>query len=170
VKSTISLASLPGFSGEADLWRRKVRNTLDAVLENKGRTVHHVAPTATVLEAVRKMNQERIGALLVHDDQEIVGIFTERDVLTRVLDSDRDPAATKVSEVMTTEPVSVRSTTLVEEAMAIVTDKRCRHLPVLDDGELVGLVSIGDLTRWVSRHQEVQIQDLVNFITRKYPA
>jgi CBS domain-containing protein len=147
-----------------------VRNTLDAVLENKGRTVHRVAPTETVLEAVRKMNEERIGALLVHDDQGIVGIFTERDVLTRVLDSDRDPAETKVSEVMTTEPVSVRSTTLVEEAMAIVTEKRCRHLPVLDDGELVGMVSIGDLTRWVGRHQEVQIQDLVNFITRKYPA
>jgi CBS domain-containing protein len=147
-----------------------VRNTLDAVLENKGRTVHSVAPAATVIEAVRKMNQERIGALLVHDDQEIVGIFTERDVLTRVLDSDRDPATTRVSEVMTTEPVSVRSTTLVEEAMAIVTDKRCRHLPVLDDDELVGLVSIGDLTRWVGRNQEIQIQDLVNFITRKYPA
>jgi len=129
-----------------------------------------VAPETTVLDAVRKMNQERIGALLVHDDQEIVGIFTERDVLTRVLDSDRDPAKTRVSEVMTTEPVSVRSTTLVEEAMAIVTDRRCRHLPVLDDDELVGLVSIGDLTRWVGRHQEIQIQDLVNFITRKYPA
>ena len=147
-----------------------MRNTLDAVLENKGRTVHRVAPETTVLDAVRKMNQERIGALLVHDDQEIVGIFTERDVLTRVLDSDRDPAKTRVSEVMTTEPVSVRSTTLVEEAMAIVTDRRCRHLPVLDDDELVGLVSIGDLTRWVGRHQEIQIQDLVNFITRKYPA
>ena len=147
-----------------------MRNTLDAVLNNKGRVVHSVAPDSTVLHAVRRMNHERIGALLVCEDREVVGIFTERDVLTRVLDSDRDPATTSVSEVMTTEPVAVRSTALVEEAMAIITEKRCRHLPVLDEGELVGLVSIGDLTRWVGRHQEVQIQDLVNFITRRYPA
>jgi CBS domain-containing protein len=147
-----------------------MRNSLDAVLDHKGRTVHSVDPDSTVLEAVRKMNQERIGSLLVCENREVVGIFTERDVLTRVLDSDRNPATTPVSEVMTTEPVAVRSTTLVEEAMAIITEKRCRHLPVLDKGELVGLVSIGDLTRWVGRNQEVQIQDLVNFITRKYPA
>jgi len=147
-----------------------MQNTLADVIAVKGRTVHSVAPEATVLDAVRAMNGEKIGALLVRDGEEVVGIFTERDVLCRVLDSGRDPAATKVSEVMSTELVAVQPSTRVEEAMAVITEKRCRHLPVLDDGELVGLVSIGDLTRWVSRHQEGHIQDLVNYITRKYPA
>ncbi|MEJ2190142.1 MAG: CBS domain-containing protein, partial [Acidobacteriota bacterium] len=70
---------------------------------------------------------------------------------------------------MSTEIVTVGPSTHVEEAMAVITERRCRHLPVLDDGKLVGLVSIGDLTRWVSRHQQGHIQDLVNYITRKYP-
>lgn len=147
-----------------------MQNTLADVIAVKGSTVHSVAPEATVLDAVRAMNAEKIGALLVRDGEEVVGIFTERDVLCRVLDTERDPAATKVSEVMSTELVAVQPSTRVEEAMAVITEKRCRHLPVLDDGELVGLVSIGDLTRWVSRHQEGHIQDLVNYITRKYPA
>ena len=147
-----------------------MQNTLADVIAVKGSTVHSVAPEATVLDAVRAMNAEKIGALLVRDGEEVVGIFTERDVLCRVLDSERDPATTRVAEVMSTELVAVRPSTRVEEAMAVITEKRCRHLPVLDDGELVGLVSIGDLTRWVSRHQEGHIQDLVNYITRKYPA
>ena len=131
--------------------------------------MHHIGPEATVLEAVRAMNAQKIGALLICDGGEVLGIFTERDVLTRVLENERDPAATKISEVMSTEVVTVGPSTHVEEAMAVITERRCRHLPVLDDGKLVGLVSIGDLTRWVSRHQQGHIQDLVNYITRKYP-
>ena len=146
-----------------------MKDTLDAVLADKGRGLHHVAPEATVLDAVGKMNQERIGAVLVCVSGELVGIFTERDVLCRVVAEGRDPAATRVVDVMTPEVVAVRSTTLVEEAMAVVTERRFRHLPVIDDGELKGIVSSGDLTRQVSRHQEVHIKDLVNFITGKYP-
>ena len=147
-----------------------MKDTLDAVLADKGRGLHHVAPEATVLDAVGKMNQERIGAVLVCVSGELVGIFTERDVLCRVVAEGRDPAATRVVDVMTPEVVAVRSTTLVEEAMAVVTERRFRHLPVIDDGELKGIVSSGDLTRQVSRHQEGHIKDLVNFITGKYPA
>ena len=146
-----------------------MKDTLVAVLARKGSEVHCVVPEATVLVAVRKMNEERIGALLVCDRGDVVGIFTERDILCRVVDSTRDPATTTVAEVMTNELVAVPPDTLVEEAMAVITAKRCRHLPVIEDGNLVGLVSIGDLTSWVSRHQEVHIQDLVNFITGKYP-
>lgn len=146
-----------------------MKDTLKAVLAHKGATVHCVVPEATVLDAVRKMNQEHIGALLVRDGPEVVGIFTERDVLCRVLDSGRDPKSTAVEEVMTREIVAVSPGTGIKEAMALITDKRCRHLPVMEGGELKGLVSIGDLTRWVSRHQEGHIQDLVNFITGKYP-
>ena len=146
-----------------------MRDTLDAVLQHKGSTVQTVAPQSTVLEAVRKMNAERIGALLVCDNERPVGMFTERDVLCRVVDSGRDPHDTHVSEVMTTELVVVGPTTTVDEAMAVVTAKRCRHLPVVAGDRLVGLVSAGDLTRWVTRNQQHQIQDLVNYITGRYP-
>jgi CBS domain-containing protein len=146
-----------------------VKDTLVAVLARKGSKVHCVVPEVTVLAAVRKMNEERIGALLVCDGSDVLGIFTERDILCRVVDSTRDPATTEVAEVMTNELIAVPPDTLVEEAMAVITEKRCRHLPVIDDGNLVGLVSIGDLTSWVSRHQEGHIKDLLNFITGKYP-
>jgi CBS domain-containing protein len=147
-----------------------MKNTLEAVLANKGPAIHYVVPEAKVIAAVRTMNQERIGAVLVCVSGEMVGIFTERDVLCRVVDEGRDPTATKVVEVMTSEVVAVRPTTLVEEAMAVITEKRIRHLPVVDnDGLLRGLVSSGDLTGWASRNQEVHITDLVNYITGRYP-
>jgi CBS domain-containing protein len=144
-------------------------DTLAAVLSQKGGTVHNVSPESSVRDAVQKMNEERIGALLVCSDDKPIGIFTERDVLCRIVDQGRDPATTQVSEVMTRELVVVKPSTTVEEAMAVVTEKRCRHLPVVEDDELHGMVSIGDLTRWVTRNQEVHIQDLVNYITGKYP-
>lgn len=143
---------------------------LSTLLQSKGSTVHNIAPTATVLDAVRKMNAEKIGCLLVQTQKEVVGIFTERDVLTRVVDQGRDPVATRVEDVMTNNPVAVAPSTTVEEAMVVVTERRCRHLPVMEDDHLVGLISIGDLTRWVTRNQAFHIQDLVNFITGKYPA
>ena len=144
-------------------------DTLSAILNEKGTAVHAVEPSASVLDAVKKMNEERIGALLVIEGSKPVGIFTERDVLTRVVDKSRDPGGTRVEEVMSTEVVAVSPKTTVDEAMAVITERRCRHLPVLDDGRLEGMVSIGDLTRWVTRKQRYEIQDLVNFITGKYP-
>jgi CBS domain-containing protein len=148
----------------------KVKNTLLAVLEQKGSVIHSVSPDMSVLDAVRKMNQERVGAVLVLDGDDLVGIFTERDVLARVVDQARDPSVTRVVEVMTMQPVVVDPRITVTEAMAVVSEKRCRHLPVVDEGRLIGLVSAGDLTHWVTRHQEFHIQDLVNYITRRYPA
>ena len=146
-----------------------MKDSLKTLLKNKGRAVHAVPPETTVLDAVRKMNQERIGALLVMNGDDLVGIFTERDVLTRIVDQGRDPGATRVAEVMTSKPVVVTAAATVNEAMAIVSEKRCRHLPVVDEGRLVGLVSAGDLTHWVTRGHEYHIQDLVNYITGKYP-
>lgn len=146
-----------------------MKDTLAAVLVHKGNTVHSVAPTATVLDAVRTMNEAKIGAVMVCESSEMLGIFTERDVLCRVVDSDRDPASTRVVEVMTSDVITVPSTINVEDAMAVITEKRCRHLPVVDGEDLKGLVSIGDLTRWIGRHQRHHIQDLVNYITQKYP-
>ena len=143
---------------------------LAVVVERKGTEVHSVAPTATVLEAVLQMNRERIGALLVREGGQVVGIFSERDVLTRVIARDLDPTTTPVTEVMTTSLVTVGPRTTVAEAMAVVTEKRCRHLPVMEGDRLLGLVSIGDLTRWVTRRQAWHIEDLVRYITDVYPA
>ena len=146
-----------------------MQDTLATVLANKGAAIHYVVPETKVLDAVEKMNRERIGALLVCVSGELVGIFTERDVLCRVVGERRDPATTRVVDVMTSDLVTVRSSTSVEEAMAIITERRFRHLPVIDDGALKGIVSSGDLTRRVSRNQEGHIKDLMNFITGKYP-
>jgi CBS domain-containing protein len=146
-----------------------MQTTLDKVLRDKGDKVFTIQPGATVLEAVREMNQKRIGSLLVTDQDRVVGVFSERDVLCRIVDRERDPAATTVADVMTRELVVVKPSMTVEEAMSVCTEKRCRHLPVMENDRLEGVVSIGDLTRWLVRDQAYQIKDMVNYITGKYP-
>jgi CBS domain-containing protein len=141
-----------------------MENMLIEVIHEKGNVIHSVSPDTTIAEAVRKMNDNRIGAIVVMEGDRLVGIFTERDVLTRVAGQDLDPQATPVSQVMTSDVVTVKSTTTVEEAMRIVTELRFRHLPIMDEERLIGLVSSGDLTRWVVRDQEDTIHDLVNYI------
>ena len=117
------------------------------------------------------MNRERIGSVLVCDSEGAVGIFTERDVLARVVSAAKDPAATVVADVMTSPFVTVKATTTVEEAIRVITTKRCRHLPVMGEGgEILGLVSIGDITQWIVREQENQIEGLFDYIEGRYPA
>jgi CBS domain-containing protein len=140
------------------------------LLEEKGRVVHSVAPDTTVVDAVNAMNAHRLGAVLVVEQGEPVGIFTERDVLRRVVTPGLPPASTLVGDVMTREVIVVTPTTTVEEAMAIVTEKRCRHLPVVEQDRVTGMISIGDLTRWVTRGHVFELQQLINYITDKYPA
>ena len=147
-----------------------MQTTLRAVLEEKGRDVHAVAPESTVVEAVGIMNEHGIGAVLVREDDRTAGIFTERDVLRRVVAAGRDPATVAVREVMTERVLCVQAGTTVEEAMAVVTETRCRHLPVVEGDRLVGLVSSGDLTRRVTRGQRFEIDRLVAYVTRRYPA
>ena len=137
------------------------------LLTEKGRQVYTVRKGATVCEAVREMNRKGVGALLVMADERPVGIFTERDVLRRVVDVDRDPELTKVVEVMTPDPVTIRSDTRVEDVMAQMTERRFRHMPVVDGTELVGLVSIGDVMRWVMLHMEDHLQHMTEYITGK---
>lgn len=147
-----------------------MKDPLWMLLDEKGRAVHSVAPDATVVEAVDAMNAQRVGALLVVDHGEPVGIFTERDVLQRVVMPGLPPASTRVRDVMTDEVIVVTPKTTVEEAMAIVTEKRCRHLPVMEEDGVTGIISIGDLTRWVTRGHVYELQQLINYVTDKYPA
>lgn len=139
------------------------------LLADKGRQVYTTRKSVTVHEAVREMNRKRVGALIVIDEQRPVGIFTERDVLRRIVDEDRDPALTKVVEVMTPNPATVVSSMSVEDAMAMMTERRFRHLPVIEDGVLVGIVSIGDLMRWVTLHQAEHIDQMAQYITGAEP-
>lgn len=144
---------------------------LSVILEAKERSeIFSVSPDSTVLEAVQLMNRERIGCLLVGEPRRAVGIFTERDVLVRVVAAGKEPDGVRVSEVMTSPFVAVRATNTVEEAMRVITTKRCRHLPVqAEDDGIIGLISIGDLTRWTVRDQESQIDGLFEYIAGAYP-
>lgn len=143
---------------------------VSTLLAEKGRQVYTIAPTATVRDAVREMNEKGVGALLVLVEDCPVGIFTERDVLRRVVDEGRNAKATTVADVMTSDVLVVEPSTPVEQVMATMTQRRIRHLPVVEEGKVVGLVSIGDVTRWVSQNQEAHIQRMTDYITGRAPA
>ncbi len=143
--------------------------TVGQILTEKGATVYSVKPGATVLEAVDEMCRRHVGAILVCDDGHPRGMFSERDLMVRVVLRRRDPLVTRVDEVMTREVVGVGQDTSVNEAMAIMTQRRCRHLPVMSDGRVVGMISIGDLVRRASRHQEYEIRMLQDYISGRYP-
>ncbi len=144
-------------------------DTVAHILKVKGSAVHNAAPGDTVLAAVEKMCAHNVGALLVCDAGHPVGMFTERDLMTSVILGRKDPAVTTVGEVMSREVVYVEPVTSASEAMAVMTERRCRHLPVAAEGRLVGLISIGDLVRWASRNQEFEIRMLTDYICGKYP-
>ncbi len=140
------------------------------VLGRKGARVHTIAPTDTVFDAVKRMVELNTGSLLVVDGREVCGIITERDYLRRIVLEGRTSKSTRVAEIMTDRVVIVEPGTDVQEAMAIMTGRRIRHLPVLDGEDLVGLVSIGDLVKQVSQDRKYEIQYLTDYITGKYPA
>ena len=134
--------------------------SLGEVLAEKGGQVYVISRGDTVRAAVRKMNDRGIGALVVMQDDRVIGIFTERDVLRRVVDEGRDPKATPIEAVMTTDVSFASKETSVAATMELMTSGRFRHLPVLDGDKLIGMISIGDLLRWLMLHQEHLINQL----------
>ncbi len=126
--------------------------------------VYTIAPAATVLEAAMLMAERNIGALLVQDGAKIVGIVTERDFARKVLPAQRGARDTPVREVMSAEVMYVRPSHTSEECMALMTDSRLRHLPVMDQGKLIGLVSIGDLVKDIISDQRFTIEQLEQYI------
>lgn len=135
------------------------------VLDDKGRQLFVISPAVAVSEAVRLMNERGVGALVVLDGGRLAGIFTERDVLRRIVDEGRPAATTRVGTVMTAAVRTVDPSTTVEAAMELMTANRFRHLPVVEGGEVVGMVSIGDLMRWVTLHQQGHIARMAEYIT-----
>jgi len=139
--------------------------TLREILKTKGSEVLTISPVATVLEAVCRMNEHRVGALVVMERGRVVGIFTERDILRRVVGEQRPPAAIAVAEVMTRNVICCDPSTTVEEAGRLMKDRRVRHVPVCDSaGRLVGMVSIGDLNAYHLRAQEAAIRSLEDYV------
>jgi CBS domain-containing protein len=146
-----------------------MQTQLRTLLEDKGGTVFSVSPDVTVSAAVELLNAKRVGAVLVMSGQQLVGIFTERDVLRRVVGEHRNPDTTRISDVMTRELVVMRPVSTVQDAMTVVAERRCRHVPVVDEGKVLGVISAGDLNHWLIRNREVDIEQLVDYISGKYP-
>lgn len=137
------------------------------ILESKGNDVHTIDPDASVFAAVSAMVENNVGALLVTDGDDIAGIITERDYLRRIAVEGRTSRDTRVAEIMSSPVVYVGSDCDIEEAMAIMTDRRIRHLPVVDEGSLTGVVSIGDLVKHRSEEQAFEIKYLTEYISSR---
>jgi CBS domain-containing protein len=136
------------------------------LLERKPRAMHTIEPEAPVLEAIRRMAEHGIGALLVVHDGELVGIVSERDYARKVILKGRSSSDTPVRDVMTAQLYTVAADVGADECMKIMTERRVRHLPVMDGRRLLGILSIGDLVRAVLEEQAYTIEQLENYIHR----
>jgi CBS domain-containing protein len=137
---------------------------VSTLLESKSTTVFSVPVTVTVSEAVQEMNRRKIGSVLVMEGGVLVGIFTERDVLMRVVAADRDPKATPVAHVMTRSPVTIPSSMTIEEVMDLHSGKHFRHLPVVENGRVIGMISVRDILRWLAEANSRKADQLEDFI------
>jgi len=135
------------------------------ILQKKGHSVHSVTPTTTVYHALELMVEQNVGALLVLENEKFVGIFTERDYARKVVLRGRASRETQVKEIMSEHPLVVTPDTTVEECMNLMTNKFIRHLPVMEQEQLVGLVSIGDIVKYIIEEQKFIIENLEHYIT-----
>jgi len=140
--------------------QKNVGNIIDA----KGRDVWSIGADVSVYEALEAMADKNVGALVVTSNGALVGILSERDYARKVVLLDRVSKNTRVSEIMTPDPVTVSRTESVTDCMQLMTDRRIRHLPVMDDGSLVGVISIGDVVRNVIEDQQFMIEQLESYI------
>jgi CBS domain-containing protein len=138
----------------------KLQDAVRRILSLKGPQVYSITPDSTVYEALKTLAEKNTGALVVMQGSDVVGMLSERDYARKVLLSGRSSKETLVAEIMTTPAVTVSPGTTVDECMQLMTAQRCRHLPVVDDGKVVGVVSIGDLVNWIITTQDFTIHQL----------
>ena len=134
------------------------------LLDRKGRAIFSIGPDDPVLEAIRMMAEHQVGALLVMKDERLLGIVSERDYARKVILKGRSSADTPVSQIMSSPVVTVGLANSVQECMQLMTSRRLRHLPVVDGGEVVGMISIGDLVKAVMEEQKQTIEQLESYI------
>lgn len=139
--------------------------TLEMLLKTKGRDVWSIEPQDTVFRAIEMMNEKGVGALPVVQGEKLVGILSERDYARKVILKGRSSKETRVEDIMTRDVICVDIQRNVEECMAVMTGKKVRHLPVLEEGRMVGIVSIGDLVKTIIDEQQFLIEQLENYIT-----
>lgn len=137
---------------------------LSQLLDGKGHAVYSVAPGASVIDAIRSMADKHVGALLVMENQQLVGIVSERDYARKVILLGRSSSTTAVREIMSSPVFSIGPDQTVDDAMRLMTERRIRHLPVLRGGKVVGVLSIGDLVKYVIEEQQHTIEDLRSYI------
>ncbi|MHB0969559.1 MAG: CBS domain-containing protein [Thermoanaerobaculia bacterium] len=140
--------------------------TVKEILGTKGNAVWSIKPEASVYDAIAEMAERRVGALVVLDGDALVGIISERDYARKVVLEGRSSKHTAVREIMTPEVITARPSMAVEETMALMTEHHIRHLPVMDNDRLVGMISIGDLVKSIIDEQKFVIGQLENYITR----
>ena len=141
---------------------------VECVLRSKGGEVYTVPPSTTVLDALEVMAERGVGALIVTDDRRIAGVISERDYARKVILQGRSSRDTTVSEIMTSDPTTVSPRETVDECMRLMTGLRVRHLPVVEGGTLTGIVSMGDLVKWVISAQQEEIEHLHAYISGGY--
>jgi CBS domain-containing protein len=134
------------------------------ILKNKGNNVYSIAPDQTVYEAISKMDELNIGALIVLNDQKLKGIISERDYRSKVILQGRSSKSTDVSKIMSEDVYYVEPTDSVKKCMSIMTDKKIRHLPVMEGDKVIGVVSIGDLVKTIISKQKFEIKNLRHYI------
>lgn len=148
-----------------------MKATVSKLLDHKGDDVVTILPSATVFQAIGRMVEHNVGSLLVTDEGgDVRGIITERDYLRRIALKGRSSESTQVADVMTTDLVHVAPDASVEECMTLMTDNKCRHLPVLRGGRLAGIISIGDCVRELLQVQEHRVEELTRYVEGRYPA
>ncbi len=138
--------------------------TIKQLLDKKGREVFTIGPEESVFEAIRRMAERGVGALVVTEGERPVGIVTERDYARKVILKGRSSKETPVRAIMTEDVIYIRPEQTIEEAMAIMTEKKIRHLPVLEEGRLAGIISIGDVVKGIIENQQFVIDQLTNYI------
>ncbi len=139
------------------------------ILRDKGQHVETISPESTVYEAIALMSDKNIGALIVSENSKVVGIISERDYAKKVILKGRTSHDTKVKDIMSAQVQFVTPEQTVEECMALMTDRKFRHFPVLNDQHLVGIVSIGDLVKAIISRQQIELDNLHHYITGNYP-
>ena len=147
-----------------------MNTSIAVLLERKNSTVQTVSPATTVASAVQIMNQHKVSSVLVEESGRLTGIFTERDVLRRVVGENRDPKTTPLRAVMTAGVKTVTIKTTISEALEIFSSQGCRHLPVMSAGKLSGLISAGDVTRWLTDMHRAEAEQLKDYISGGFPA
>jgi len=180
VRLTLTFAG--NMIGSSDLLRRvswplnrgasvnKTSETVGSILKRKGNEIWSVRPEQTVYEAIEMMADKGVGALLVMSDGKLAGIISERDYARKVILQGRSSRTTVIQEIMTSTVISVSPKEAVDECMELMTRNRIRHLPIMENERVIGIVSIGDLVKWLVSEQEETIEHLHNYISAKYPS